>query len=420
MDRHPAAYIRRSFVDADSPGDISREAQRAAVRRLATADGHNGDLVEYDDWGVSADIAKSGKRTAYTRLLADMEAGSLSAVYAFDVDRLYRDPRDLIRLQDAASRHAVTITTTGGRLAIGEGDDPAAEAFAFIGAVFGRMELQKSKRRARAALAARRERGDRLGHPPYGYLHVRDDSGRVVQVPDPERPASVVVDAYREAGSVLGACRILEARGVPAPKGGARWSTSNVTRIIEREAPGLLPPRTSAGRRSPTKRAAVFTQLLPCPFCRRRMTPNVARGQYYCPNGPRDRAAHPRYAVTEAAILPWVRAEVDAHLALPPDLPTDEDNEATRADLAGRLDRANDLYIAGTITRERYDAERAAVDAELDRLGAAEAYQDVPAFDWSWSPARLNQLLRMLLVEIRLDAAMRPVDALWRLERFRS
>ena len=125
MDRHPAAYLRRSYVDLNSPGDISLEAQRAAVERLAHRDGHNGNVREYSDWGVSADVAKSAKRTAYTQLLADMEAGAVSAVYAFDVDRLYRDPRDLMRLQDAAQAHQVRIVTTGGELAIGDGDDRA-------------------------------------------------------------------------------------------------------------------------------------------------------------------------------------------------------------------------------------------------------------------------------------------------------
>ena len=76
MLRHPAAYLRRSYVDPGNPGDISREAQREAVRRLAHRDGHNGNLREYDDWGVSADVAKAGKRTAYAQLLADMDAGN--------------------------------------------------------------------------------------------------------------------------------------------------------------------------------------------------------------------------------------------------------------------------------------------------------------------------------------------------------
>src|SRR5688572_11195261 len=125
MSTYPAAYLRRSYVDPQSPGDISLEAQRAAVRELAHGDGHNGDVVEYNGWGVSADHAKAEKRTDYARLLADMEAGKVSAVYAFDVDRLYRDPRDLIRLQDAAARHGVRVVTTGGALPIGDGDDPA-------------------------------------------------------------------------------------------------------------------------------------------------------------------------------------------------------------------------------------------------------------------------------------------------------
>src|SRR5664279_4020110 len=184
MDRTPAAYIRRSFVDPESPGDIAEAAQLAEVRRLAVADGHNGNLVVYSDWGVSADIAKSAKRTEYSRLLDDMGAGRISAVYAFDADRLYRDPRDLIRLQDAAKRHGVTITTKGGRLPIGDGDDPAAEGFAFITAVFGRMELQKAKKRNRAAMQARRERGDALGQPGYGWRSARDESGRIIHVPD--------------------------------------------------------------------------------------------------------------------------------------------------------------------------------------------------------------------------------------------
>ena len=73
--RRPAAYIRRSFVDPESPGDIAEASQLAEVKRLAAADGHNGNLVVYSDWGVSADVAKSAKRLEYTRLLADMEAG---------------------------------------------------------------------------------------------------------------------------------------------------------------------------------------------------------------------------------------------------------------------------------------------------------------------------------------------------------
>lgn len=419
MDAHPAAYLRRSFVDAESPGDISRDAQRAAVRRLAERDGHNGNLIEYDDWGVSADVAKAGKRIAYTRLLADMEAGRVSAVYAFDVDRLYRDPRDLIRLQDAAQRHGVTITTTAGPLAVGEGDDPAAEAFAFIGAVFGRMELGKAKKRARAAREARIARGDRFGHPPYGYRHERDETGRIIRVPDPAQPVGVVLNAYVAAGSVLTACALLEAAGIPAPKGGKRWATSLVTRILEREAPELLPRKTPAGRRTPT--SALLAQLIECPFCKKMMTPNAHRGQLYCSNGARDRAAHPRYAVREIDLMPWIKAEA-ARLDIPTEdgLPAAIDLDARRAVIEEQFRRASRAYLARGLDDDEYDAAKAQRDADLAAVAALPEVIEVPDLDWSRPPETVNRTLRALWHRVELGPDMRPVRAEWTVPEWRA
>lgn len=412
MDMIVAAYLRRSFVDAESPGDISREAQRAAVRQLAQRDGHNGNIVEYDDWGVSADVAKAAKRTDYARLLADMEAGRVSAVYAFDVDRLYRDPRDLIRLQDAASRHGVRIATTAGTLAVGDGDDPSAEAFAFIGAVFGRMELQKSKKRARAAREARKVRGDRFGHPAFGYKHVRDEQGRIMAVRDDAQPVDAVLDAYRAAGSILGACRRLEDLGIPAPKGGSRWATSLVTRIIEREAPDLLPRKTPAGLRTPT--SAILAQLLRCPFCRKMLTPNVHRGQLYCSNGARDRATHPRYTVREVDVLPFVRERVDG-LRMPGDrVKMADDSAADRARIEEDFRRVSRAYAAGGFTDDEYGAAVQRRDEAIAALDDTEAAIDIPRIDWTWPAADVNRLLRLLIEYVDLNDILQPVAIHWR------
>jgi DNA invertase Pin-like site-specific DNA recombinase len=421
MDRHPAAYLRRSFVDADSPGDISREAQRAAVRKLAVADGHNGTLVEYDDWGISADVAKSARRTAYTRLLADMEAGGISAVYAFDVDRLYRDPRDLIRLQDAATRHAVAITTTGGRLAIGDGDDPSAEAFAFIGAVFGRLELGKAKKRVRAAMTARRARGDALGRPPYGWRFGRDESGRVVLELNPVEPIEPVLAAVREAeGSFSGAARLLNAAGFPA-RSAASWSGNTVGRIVHHADPDTAPERRPGPR---SRHSWTLAGLLYCP-CGGLMTARhnytaTRYGKfgpyigYQCPRARFD-AAHPRpYIVSESVMLPLVKAET-ARLRAPETVTVDApDLEAIRAELEARMERTNELYIAGRISRERSDAEAAAVRdalAAIDRRAEAETIVPVPpVIDWdSWTPGELNRVLRALWDRIQLGPDLRPL-----------
>ncbi|HEY8869649.1 MAG TPA: recombinase family protein [Candidatus Limnocylindrales bacterium] len=417
MNTYPAAYLRRSFVDADSPGDISRETQRAAVRSLAERDGHNGNIVEYDDWGISADVAKAGKRIAYTRLLADMEAGRVSAVYAFDVDRLYRDPRDLIRLQDAAQRHGVRIVTTTGPLPIGEEDDPTTEGFAFMQAIFGRMELRKAKKRARAAREVRRARGDRFGHPPFGYRHVRDERGAIVRVPDPSQPVAAVLDAYRAEGSILGACRRLERDGIPAPKGGKRWATSLVTRIIEREAPGLLPRRTITGMRTPTN--ALLAQLVSCPFCGKMLTPNTHKGQYYCSNGPRDRATHPRYVVREVDLLPWIKTEA-ARLRAPERVQMAEDVSGRRAAVEARLARVHELYIVGDIDVERHEREKREARAEIEHLETVATIIDVPKLDWTWPAPKVNAVLRALWTRVDLGPDLRPVRAEWTVPEWRA
>lgn len=413
MTAHPAAYLRRSYVDDNSPGDISRDAQRAAVSKLAHADGHNGDVIEYDDWGISADHAKAGKRTAYARLLADMEAGNVSAVYAFDVDRLYRDPRDLIRLQDAAQRHGVRIVTTGGPLAIGEGDDPAAEAFAFIGSVFGRMELQKAKKRARAAQDARRARGDRFGHPPYGFRHVKDESGRIIRVPDPTQPLEPILAAYREAGTILGTVKLLNARGFRSPKG-KTWHTSALTRIIERSAPELLPRKGASGKRiRPTRNPSILAQLVRC-HCGATMTPNTVRRQLYCSRGV-TLEDHGRYTAAESYLLPWVKSEA-ARFRAPDRVKVGKVDAEKRAALDAERERIGWAVIRGAIPQSAGDARLDEIDAEIAALADVEAVVDVPPIDWERTPPdAINGVLRALWDHIQLDTDMRPVRAEWRL-----
>lgn len=427
MMSYPAAYLRRSHVDPNSPGDISREAQRATVRRLAEADGHNGDLVEYDDWGVSADVAKASKRTDYARLLADIEAGKVSAVYAFDVDRLYRDPRDLIRLQDAAQRHNVRIVTTGGALPISDGDDPTAEGFAFIGAVFGRMELQKSKKRARAARDARLARGDSLGRPPYGYTYGRDDEGRVVWVRDPKQPIEPVIQAFTEAGSFHAAAVLLNERGIPSQRGTV-WAGNTVGNIIRREAPNLAPPRRSGARVAPRGTHAL-SQLLRC-HCGRTMTPKVTSHttkygsygpyvSYMCGPGRYDPGHGRPYMVSEASLMPWIRAEADC---LAPDgdrVDVGTSDLDRRAALLERRERLGWAVTDGLMDRDAAKAEAERIDDELSRLDDRAIVELPESINWDGPPPKVNALLRAMWEHVELDTDLRPVRAEWRVPEWR-
>lgn len=414
---YPVAYLRRSSADDSNPGDVSREAQEAAVRELAHRDGYNGDLRVFTDWDRSADEAKEARRTSFLAMLAAVERGEVSVVYAYALDRLYRSMRTFVRLTDAAKAHGVRIVTLREGVLGGDGS-PMAQAFAQITAVFSELELNTAKARARSARDARRARGDVFGHPAFGFRHAKVD-GKLVRVPDPDRPLAPVLDAYREAGTVLGAVRLLNARAVPGPKGG-RWYTSALTRVLNENAPELLPPPTPTGRREAGDMA--LSKLLVCGYCGGLMAPNKVRRQYWCPRGHIDRASHPRYSVAEARIMPAIRAEADR---LRPPVAVElssEANEARQLALADKRARLVDAYVDGLLTKDERDRRLARIAAEEERLlVAARTLREVPqAIPWDAAPDAISEVLRAIFERIELGPDMQPARFVWRLPELRA
>jgi len=400
-----AAYIRRSSATGDNPGDASREAQLAAVQRLCGPE-----TTIYTDWGLSG---RKNDRPDYVRLKDDIAAGLIGSVCAYSLSRLGRNARELLTFIELCQRHDVPVRT-----AVESIDTSSAmgRAMLTVMAAFAQLEVEQGMERSAAAREARQARHDAAGvvmppsQPRYGYRHVTEDGITRVER-DPDEPTEPIIAAYRDAGTVLGACRLLRERGLRAPRGGADWATSLVTRILEHEAPDLLPAKSPAGRRSPS--GAMFAQLLVCPFCGRRLTPNTHRGQYWCANGARDRAAHPRYTVRESDLLPWIMTEA-AHLDIPYDAVALEGTEARQDAIEARRERAHDLYIAGDIDRARYDTEVARAKAELAGLaGQASMATIAPAIDWATPPAVINAALRAMWSGVRLDAQLRPIEAEW-------
>lgn len=423
MQRYPIAYLRRSSADATDPGDVSREAQEQAVRELARRDGYTGEVRILADWDRSADEAKEGRRAGFLAMLAAIDRGEVEVVYAASLDRLYRSMRTFVRLTDAAKAQNVRIVTLREGVLGGDGS-PMAQAFAEITAVFSSLELRTTKARAAGAMAVRRSRGDHIGRVGYGYLLARNDAGAIVAKPDPAHPLEPIVAAVREAGTILAGCKLLMARGVPAPDGGSMWGSTTLRRIIERAAPELIPTAGPSGRRQPSN--AVLAQLLVC-HCGHVLTPEGRRqwGQpaYRCTRGNRlGREVHGAVWVAESTVLPWVKDEV-ARLRVPDSVTMATNNAAVRSALAGRLERAAEMYVLGPEnggwTRERHAAEVATVTTELDRLGDAEAVVAVPTIDWTRDPRSINVVLRAILAGVELGPDLRPVDATWRVPEWR-
>lgn len=402
----PVAYLRKS-VTRDPSREISREMQEASCRRMAAAYGDADRLQLYVDWGMSGGKAK---RPEYLRLKAAIAAGSVTTLYSYSMSRLGRNARELLDLFETCKARGVRVMCEAeGTI----GADSAMGKFVLIIMVgVAELEREQAIERSASALAARVARGDVLGQARYGKVHVKV-GGVITVAPDPKRSAQPVVDAYLEGGSVLGAVRILNAAGLPSPRG-CQWTTSTVARIIDTNQPGTLPRKTVTGRRTPSHSA--LAQLIRCPFCQTMLTRNRTRGLYYCHRGQASSTNHPRYCASERKLMEF--AEGEAARLMIPDVEILADGlEAQRTALDEKRSRWIEQYGERLIDKKTRDARLGAVDRDMAALDAEASAVHLPAsIDWRAGiehPTELNSVLRVLWREIRLDNDMHPVDALW-------
>jgi DNA invertase Pin-like site-specific DNA recombinase len=413
----PHGYIRRSVASRADPGDVSREFQTEEVRRLAGDNAAR--LVIIDrDWGRSAATDKTGRRLAFLALLDAIEAGDVSALYAYSTDRLARSVEWSARLLNACRRAGVPIVTREGR--IEPGDAGAALLFNVLAAV-NENALSGMEAKARASIGRRQARNVEAGRAPNAGM------GRKPYGPE---TTYLVLRIFDCVGSFLGTAKTLTEADVPSYLGGKPnprqnggtygWNVHTVSRIVRRERPGM--PKVGRQGAAPRARRR-FSGLLVCgaPGCGQILStmprPGGRQVGYYCRKAHND-STHPRpYVVSERFVLPWVKAEI-ARLVVPPAVMLDADNAAQREALAGRLERANEMYVlgpkAGGWTRERRDAEAATVTVEMDRLGDVETIAAFPPVDWEWPVPELNAYLRAILDRVDLGSDMRPVEATWR------
>lgn len=408
--KHAIGYIRRSSAGADSPGDASREAQEESIRRLAAAFAPDAKLDLLTDWGISG---RRDDRPEYVRLKEAIATGGVCCVFSYSLSRLGRTARELDSLFSLCEQHGVqVITQADGTLTA---TSATGKFLRRILAELAELESELAKERSAAARAAKVERGDVFGHAPMGWRNVKNGEGVYCRVPDPERPVTPVLDAYREAGTVLGAVKLLNARGVPSPKG-KRWGVSALHRIIETNAPELLPIRGASGKR--VKSSAILSQLLLC-HCGHVMTPNTHRKQYYCSHG-HVTPGHGRYTASEAVLLPWVREEAGRL-----EVPWDEYQQAEQSQRLRELDerrgRIVEAFIDGLMARDERDRRLQDVDEELERLNAAgQAVEVAQAIDFDLDPALVNAALRALWRSVQLDENLRPVSADWVVPAWRA
>jgi DNA invertase Pin-like site-specific DNA recombinase len=413
--RRAVGYIRESVEDRDQDPEAQREGQRAAVRALAKANDGVADIDIFDDWDRSGAGDQLHKRKAYAAMVAAIERDEVSVVYARSMDRLYRSVQTFLALQAACRKHGTRIVTQR-EGAIGGDGSPMADAFATIGATFAQLESDTAKVRARYGVVTKRRNGIPLGRKRYGE--------------EPGESVAAVLDAFREAGSFLGAAKLLNARKVPnrLHSLGRQWNVRTVARIIRRADPNLVPPRGRQGARARSTR--LFSGLLKChcgdyltsmPRKRKNAKPSIG---YYCRRAHQNlNGDHPRpYVVSEKKLLPLVQAEATL-IALPSnEAKVATENRERRAALEAKRTQLTKALVMDGIDVSVLQMELASIKAALADLDAEARAITLPTIDWTDDPADLNPLLRTWLTRIDLgpDLLPAPDGFVWAIKRWRK
>jgi DNA invertase Pin-like site-specific DNA recombinase len=399
-------YIRQSRR-ADLDLALSRDAQLAAIRRLC------------DGCEILEDMGRSGKgggerlRPGYQRLVAGIESGEYTDVYAIALSRFSRSVPELHGLMELAKAHGVRIVTAK------EGTmDPHTATGRMIfntWANFAEFVRDMAVEAANENVAIRRVRGDRMGRIPFG-----DRPG--------EAPA-LVLDAYRTAGSYNGAATLLNDAKVPpwramrtAPKPGGKpplWTGTSVRLIVQRNAPELAPRHPAKGVGGHVSFA--LARLLRC-SCGRFLTGYHHKAgrivRYKCHAAETD-STHPRpYSLSESTILPWIMAEADRY-TLPPEVERDAPGE--RDALEAQRVHVTRLALVPGVDLGTVTAQLAAIDERLAGLEDDAVIEEVGPIDWrDTPPAALNAQLRAYWRAVQLDEGMQPIEADWRVARMRA
>lgn len=170
------------------------------------------DVVEvYTDNDVSAVSGKT--RPAYTRMLADMDAGQIEAVVTWHADRLYRKVTDLGELIDTCKRSNVQISTVkGGNIDL---TTPTGRLVAGLLAQVATYEGEAKADRWKRSWRQGREAGHfaRTGSRLFGYTRHGD------LIPHEAAIARSAVDEILTGGSIQGICRDLETSGIQTTRG---------------------------------------------------------------------------------------------------------------------------------------------------------------------------------------------------------
>jgi len=200
---------RRVSTEEQSRSGLGLAAQQEAITAHAVAKGWEVEWIE--DEGVSA---KSLDRPGLTRALAELKSGRADAIVAAKLDRLSRSVMDFGHMLELSRKQRWGIIVLDFDL---DTTTAAGRMFAGVMMQFAQFERELIGERTKAALAAARAKGVRLG--------------REVEIP--AEVETQVREMWEHGYSLAKIAARLTEQGVPTARGG-QWQGSTIRRVIDR------------------------------------------------------------------------------------------------------------------------------------------------------------------------------------------
>jgi DNA invertase Pin-like site-specific DNA recombinase len=219
------AYLRVS-TDEQTASGAGLAAQKDACIRHAESCG----TLEavFADEGLSGAVSLD-KRFGLLEAISQLGKGDVLLVAKRD--RLGRDPILVAMIESAVVRKGARIVSAAGEGT--EGDDPASVLMRRMVDAFAEYERLIIGARTKAALQAKKRRGERVGHIPFGYRLCAD--GVHLEVATEEQECLRQIAGLQTQGlSLRQIAAELNARGTF--NRGAKWNHVAVSRVFKQAA----------------------------------------------------------------------------------------------------------------------------------------------------------------------------------------
>jgi DNA invertase Pin-like site-specific DNA recombinase len=160
-------YIRVS-TDQQAESGLGLEAQKKAIEAYAGNLGYHVTQF-FSDEGLSGTLSLE-KRPGILQAISALSKGAILVIAKRD--RLGRDPLIIAMIESAIARKGARIASAAGE---GTGnDDPSSILMRRMVDAFAEYERLIIGTRTKAALRIKKEKGQRVGHIPFGYKLAQD------------------------------------------------------------------------------------------------------------------------------------------------------------------------------------------------------------------------------------------------------